>query len=436
MVLSLLTLVFAFLGVNALRYPCDEDSCPAAPNKCVKEGEFCVTQSSYYQGGSTGYRYDPPTNIFSTPSWNPDNPCGSDPLRMNCPVCFEENTICHQGRCLKLTQTNDLSNRRCCTHPTNCGEEVRHKYCQIGFECRTENADENGVLNEGICEPIKLKREIGETCDDSAQCDRGTCDTVTSVCTLTGVCGDNKDCEFGQYCKSYYNLTQAPFNIVEQRSCEPANFEQSTDAVEGSACDDSEIGNMDTAGQCGHEYVCSQDSNYGGKCIRPFSKSNGDYCSSAWDCKSGTFCSAVEDGRSVCVPIIQNTAGVSTGFPYYECCSPGEVFGCPHVSIGDSTKRRCLLQNERQNAVVRFKEYSASGKATLTKLQGARCQSMSPNMACADTQLHEGVKPPASQAKCQVKYKGYYSYSAASKAGQASLVIVLTSLLMALSFML
>lgn len=144
--LQSLLILLSVVAVWSLKFPCDQDSCPSQINSCVKAGDFCYTQSTYYEGSNVGdntaYEYAEGSSADSTNGWDPYDPCNygydvagglpNNPLRERCPVCSEEETICHRGRCLALTQEED---EECCTRSEGCADELKHKYCKVLHFC-------------------------------------------------------------------------------------------------------------------------------------------------------------------------------------------------------------------------------------------------------------------------------------------------------------
>lgn len=424
-----LLILLSVVAVWSLKFPCDLDTCPSQLNSCVKAGEFCYTQSSYYEGSnvgdSTSYEYREGSNLEATQSWDAYDPCNynydpnaglpTNPLRERCPICSEEETICHRGRCLALTQEEG---DECCTSAINCDETLKHKYCKSGLRCSIRNIEEQ-ITGQGLCEVHRLAREIGENCVvDVPLCGRGSCNSQTQKCEFTASDSDNfyncdsdSDCEFGAYCKTMYETGSG---IVLNQTCTAG------DPTVGAPCDLSQVGNMQTAGQCGHSLVCSKTSEMGGNCIKPFSLSEGKYCSSKYECKSGLFCN---QNFGVCEPIYTSDLGA-------DCCPRGYDNGCPHVSRGSVTEEKCYIDEVRQEAYELSKLWSASNSKLHQALQDSQCQVFSPGYECFDA-----ANPGELEPKCSTTYAGFRSYSSFATARYSvSRVLVAACVLFAMFF--
>jgi hypothetical protein len=213
-------------------------------------------------------------------------------------------------------------------------------------------------------------------------------------------------------------MYEAGSGSILNRTCATA------DPTVGAACDLSQVGNMNTAGQCGHTLVCSKTSEMGGTCITPFSLAKGKYCSSPVECKKDLFCSA----DNVCEPIF--TAEGETRDELFNCCPRGYATNCPHVSRGSVTKEKCYIEQAQQSAYVRANRWPSVDSKVAQALQDARCQVGDAGYACYDA-----INPQQYQAKCSSKYAGFASYaSAANGRYVVSHVLVATCVLFAMIF--
>ena len=103
-------------------------------------------------------------------------------------------------------------------------------------------------------------------------------------------------------------------------------------------------------------------------------RSEGKYCSSVFECKSGLFCN---QNFGVCEPIYTSDLGA-------DCCPRGYDNGCPHVSRGSVTEEKCYIDEVRQGAYELSKLWSASYSKLFQALQDSQCQVFSPGYECFD----------------------------------------------------
>eukprot|EP00457_Paulinella_chromatophora_P005403 gb/GEZN01005420.1/.p1 GENE.gb/GEZN01005420.1/~~gb/GEZN01005420.1/.p1 ORF type:complete len:425 (+),score=24.20 gb/GEZN01005420.1/:37-1311(+) len=389
------------LLISAMKYPCDKGSCPASKVSCVQTGQFCFTQSNYFNQytSSNSYYYDP-AGSFQTKDWDPENPCkyhrsisSMGALRDLCPVCSGDNVICHYGKCLALTQKEG---EPCCSHPSDCEESLKYKYCQSPLLCQ-----DAGPMNNGTCVMSNGTLEVGSACvpqDIYSICPSNTvCSNVTKVCEYVRpsnliYCANDLDCRFGEYCQT------TPDN---NKTCVLAHH------TLGMPCEMGQIAH-DNARQCGMKYICSKFNDTSGKCIEPFSKPLGASCTSNWErecavgyCSSDGYCEELGPDLSI---------GVAP------CCGRGRSESCPPVGYGIVIKEACqpdVAFQETEKGRQRYNQYEKSLRACMEE---SKCQFYATGQVCYDKcwkKLSVGTRP-IFQAPCAATFQGGFLFNNAA----------------------
>lgn len=301
----------------ALAYSCSsDDDCPFVVDDYADGQEYYVGQIPCESGWCGGSSQQPPSG---------DGQLGD--------TCVHDNDCASPMFCQPLGDGSGVCTTQCQTASPNC---------PAGFECVAySNQPSLGVCLEDQGGTGDPKKEVGEPCESSYDCETMLCVAESGGAFCRQQCTSASQCPDGQTCMSLSGVSfGACFEAEEPppsggkdigESCESgAECESGLCAGDGYSftctepCQDQD--------DCPAGYQCYPLDGGGGGCFKTEGKDVGDSCSLAADCLSGK-CVSIGGSPYFCTDVCASTADCPCGMQCISTtdglyCGPGEKVAC------------------------------------------------------------------------------------------------------------